>query len=71
MGGTRIPAANLLLSFAILVAGGTATKALRFFSHMGLACISLKTYLKHQRASFIEDNNNLSSISFDVMIFFG
>ena len=49
MEGTRIPACNLLLSFAILLAGGTATKVLRIFDHMGLACISLKTFFKDQR----------------------
>ena len=53
MEGTRIPAGNLLLSFAILLAGGTATKVLRIFDHMGLACISLKTFFKHQRVSSV------------------
>ena len=49
--GTMIPAGNFLLSFAILVAGTSATKVLRVFRHMGLKCISLSTYFKHQRVS--------------------
>ena len=47
--GTSIPAGNFLLSMAILVAGGSASKVLRIFSHMGLAGISLNTYFRHQR----------------------
>ena len=38
-------------SFGILVAGTSATKVLRVFRHMGLACISLSTFFKHQRVS--------------------
>ena len=49
--GTKIPAGNLLLSFAILLAGTSATKTLRVFSHMGLASISLTTFFVHQRVS--------------------
>ena len=49
--GTNIPAGNLLLCFAILVAGGSATKVFRIFSHMGLACLSLGTFFKHQKVS--------------------
>ena len=49
--GTNIPAGNLLLCFAILVAGGSATKVFRVFSHMGLACLSLGTFFKHQKVS--------------------
>ena len=51
MKGTKIPAGNFLLSFGILVAGTSATKVLRVFRHMGLACISLSTFFKHQRVS--------------------
>eukprot|EP00795_Rhopilema_esculentum_P011457 gene11457-21665_t len=47
--GTKIPAANLLLSFAILVGGSSATKVSHIFNHMGLACISLSTFFKHQK----------------------
>ena len=46
---TRTPAGNLLLCFAILVAGGSASKVLRVFQHMGLGCISLRTFFKHQK----------------------
>ena len=46
---TKIPAGNVLLSMAILVAGGSASKVLKVFSHMGMACISLATSFKHQR----------------------
>ncbi|CAB3991429.1 Hypothetical predicted protein [Paramuricea clavata] len=48
MVGTKIPAGNFLLSFAILVAGGSPSKTLRIFEHMGLSCIALSTYFRHQ-----------------------
>lgn len=48
MPGTMTPAGNFLLSFAILVAGGSASKVLRIFQHMGLGCISLATFFRHQ-----------------------
>jgi hypothetical protein len=51
--GTMIPAGNFLLSFAILVAGTSATKTLRVFKHMGLMCISLSTFFKRQRVSVV------------------
>jgi hypothetical protein len=51
MTGTMIPAGNFLLSFGILVVGTSATKVLRVFQHMGLKCISLSTFFKHQRVS--------------------
>ena len=53
--GTNIPAGNLLLCFAILVAGGSATKVFMVFSHMGLACLTLCTFFKHQRVSATPD----------------
>jgi hypothetical protein len=53
MTGTMIPAGNFLLSFAILVAGTSATKTLRVFKHMGLKCISLSTFFKHQHVSVV------------------
>ncbi|XP_028414075.1 uncharacterized protein LOC114537143 [Dendronephthya gigantea] len=49
MPGTKIAAWNFLLSFSILVGGTSATKVLRVFRHMGLKCISLSTFFKHQR----------------------
>ena len=51
--GTNISAGNLLLCFAILAAGGSASKVFRVFSHIGLACISLGTFFKHQKESVI------------------
>jgi hypothetical protein len=47
----RIPAGNFLLSMAILVGGGSITKVRQIFLHMGLSCISLNTYFRHQRVS--------------------
>ena len=57
--GAKISAGNFLLSFAILLAGASASKVLRVFSHMGLACISLRTFYNHQRVrlTFIGFNN--------------
>lgn len=52
MRGTRMPAGNLLLCFAILVAGGSASKVFRVFKHMGLACLSLRTFFKHQKVRY-------------------
>ena len=49
MSHTNVPAGNLLLSFGILTAGGSASKCLRVFKHMGLGCISLSTFFRHQR----------------------
>ena len=53
MPGTKIPAGNFLLSFAILLAGTSATKVLRVFQFMGLACISLRTFFRHQKVSYL------------------
>ena len=47
--GTKLPAGNLLLCMAILLAGGSASKVFTIFSHMGLGCISLNTFFKYQR----------------------
>jgi len=47
MPGTGILAANFLLCMAILLAGGSAKKVLQIFTHMGLGCVSLNTYLKY------------------------
>lgn len=51
--GTKIAAGNLLLSFGILLAGSSATKVLRVFQHMGMACFSLVTFFRYQRVSLI------------------
>lgn len=54
MPGTKIPAGNFLLCFAILVAGGFACKVIQIFGHMGLACICLSTFFRHRRVSNIQ-----------------
>ena len=54
MSGTKIYAGNFLLSFATLVAGSSASKVLQVMKHMGLACISLPTYFRHQRVSIMK-----------------
>lgn len=51
MPGSGMPAGNFLLCMAILFAGGSATKIFQIFSHMGLGCVSLNTFFKHQRVS--------------------
>ena len=52
--GSQIRAGNFLLSFAIPVSGGSPGKVVKLFSHMGLGCISLKTYFVYQRVSMTE-----------------
>ena len=49
MPGTYISAGNVLLSFSILCAGGCASKVIKIFEHMGLGCISLSTFFRHQQ----------------------
>ena len=44
----RHPAGNLLLSFAVLMAGGSISKILLVFKHMGLNAINVRTYFAHQ-----------------------
>jgi hypothetical protein len=51
--GLRTGAGNLLLSFAILMAGASASKVLRVLSHMGVACFSLRQFFRHQKVSII------------------
>ena len=48
---TKMPAANFLLCFSILVSGASPSKVLLVFKNMGLACISLTTCNKHQAVS--------------------
>ena len=47
--GTKLPAGNFLLCLAILLAGGSASKVFRVFSHMGLGCLSMTTFFTYQR----------------------
>ena len=49
MEGTKIAAGNFLLSFAILVAGASISKVQCVFTHMGMACISMSTFFRHQK----------------------
>ena len=51
MPGTLMRAGNFLLSLAILLAGGSASKVFRIFAHMGLGCLSLNSFFRHQRVS--------------------
>lgn len=51
--GTGIAAGNLLLCFANLLAGGSASKLFQVFRHMGLSCITITTFFYHQRVSKI------------------
>ena len=52
MEGTKIAAGNFLLSFATLVAGASISKVQRVLRHMGVACISLSTFFRHQKVSW-------------------
>lgn len=45
----RYPAANILLSFAVLMAGASISKVLLVLRHMGLSVISARTFFYHQR----------------------
>ncbi|CAH3028658.1 unnamed protein product [Porites evermanni] len=47
-------AGNFMLCIAVLLAGGSATKVFRIFSHMGLSCVSLNTLFKFQRVSLFQ-----------------
>eukprot|EP00794_Sanderia_malayensis_P013302 gene13302-14675_t len=49
MPNTKIPAGNLLLSFAILLTGGSPAKFLRAFEQINLSAISLATFYRHQK----------------------
>ena len=51
--GTKAVAENILLSFAILLAGASASKVFRVFSHMGLMCHSLRQFFRHQMVRYL------------------
>jgi len=53
MPGYRIPAGNFLLCLCILLTGGSATKVIQMFKHMGLGCVSLNTFFKYQRVCIL------------------
>lgn len=44
----KYPAGNILLSFSVLMAGGSISKILLIFKHMGLAVYSARTFFRHQ-----------------------
>ena len=44
----RYPAGNILLSFAILMAGASVSKVLLILRHMGISIYSARTYFVHQ-----------------------
>ena len=45
----NFPAGNLLLSFAVLCAGGSIRKTLLIFKHMGICAYHESSYYNHQR----------------------
>ena len=56
--GTKMSAMNFLLCFSVLVSGASPSKTFLVFRNMGLSCISLKTYFKHQAVSTLFCNNS-------------
>lgn len=44
----RYPAGNILLSFAILMAGASVSKVLLVFQHIGLSAYNCRTFFYHQ-----------------------
>lgn len=56
MPGTQIAAGNFLLCFAILMAGGSASKVLNIFQHMGLGCVSLRSFFRYQKVRASSDS---------------
>ena len=51
--GTKAVAGNVLLSFATLVAGASASKVFRVFNHMGLLCHSLRQFSRHRKVRYL------------------
>ena len=45
----RYPVRNILLSFAVLLAGASISKVLLVFRHMGLCAYTTRTYFEHQK----------------------
>ena len=44
----KYPLGNLLLSFSVLMSGGSISKVLLIFKHMGLTIYSARTFFRHQ-----------------------
>lgn len=59
---TKTAAGNILLSFAIILVGASASKVLRVFSHMGVACHSLRQFHRHQKVSNTTDEIKLKYV---------
>ena len=59
--GTKMSAMNFLLCFSVLVSGASPSKTFLVFRNMGLSCISLKTYFKHQAVSTLFCNSSLTN----------
>ena len=59
---TKTAAGNILLSFTILLAGASASKVLRVFSHMGVARHSLRQFYRHQKVSNTTDEIKLKYV---------
>jgi len=69
-GWVKLPAGNFLLCMAILLAGGSISKVSQIFSHMGLGCVSLTTFFKHQRVSIIATMYTCLCCALLVLIFY-
>ena len=54
--GTQIAAGNFLSCFAILLAGASPSKVIQIFLHMGLGCVTLRTFFRYQRVRSIQKN---------------
>jgi len=46
----KFPAGNILLSFAVLMAGASISKILLVFRHLGLCVYSARTFFRHQKS---------------------
>ena len=46
----KYPIGNILLSFAVLMAGASINKVLLVFRHMGLQVFSASTFFRHQKS---------------------
>ena len=45
----KVPAGNLMMSFAILTSGVSISQVLLMFKHMGLLAMSVRTFFLHER----------------------
>ena len=56
----KYPAANILLSFAVLVSGASISKILLVFHHLGLCVYSSRTFFRHHAKAVCFSNNTSS-----------